>query len=345
MEQIKRKKYWIIALLVVLVLAKAAYSYYQERNKPSVTVQVVRVEQGTIHSYVKASGALYARDTTRVYAKSAGVVKEVAVKENDFVKEGQILLKLDDSLLAKQVQEHQQKLQEAVQKLEQMSSLVKDGSVSAQQFAAAQLERDTAQKTYDLAVGALQQATVSSPVNGMVIGKPIAAGQSILPGQENLLALVTIADLSELEVEAKVEEKEISKIFPGQEVSFSVNDLGQQTFAGTVNRVLAKAELRDEKVYYTVLITVDPIQEVLRPGMAATISFLAGTKENVLLVPKAALKENNGIFYVQMIVKGQPVNQAVKVGLISDRMAEITSGVEKGDEILVTESVKNRATP
>jgi len=200
-----------------------------------------------------------------------------------------------------------------------------------------------AKATYDDAVSNLEDTVIKAPISGMVIGKPIPAGQTVSPGISNPMVLLTIADLNRMQIEALVDESDIGKIKLGQIVSFTVDAYPDKTFAGKVATISNKANVQQNVVYYTVLIDVASPEGLLKPTMTARVSIHVGERNNVLIVPTLAIKDNKGQRFVQVLRTGATQPEAVKIvtGLSSEDRIEVVSGLQQGDTIVLPQSGTN----
>jgi RND family efflux transporter MFP subunit len=337
-KRIVRYKWWIIVLIIAAAGGKFGHDYYQEKNKPVVSGRVVAVERSDIAASVSATGTIAPVNSVDVSSKITGLIQEVKVNENDKVTAGQILMVLDDTHLKAQVNQAQARLANASANYTRMQRLAAMGAVSTQQLDAARMDYDVAKASYDDAVSQLSDTVIKAPVDGTVIGKPIPAGQTVSPGISTPMVLLTIADMSKMQIEAQIDETDIGKVDIGQKVTFTVDAYQGKTFTGIVSNISQKADIQQNVVYYPVIIDVDSPQGLLRPTMTARITVLVGERKNVLTLPLAAVKETKGQRYVQMMKGGQPYNVNVTTGLANEEQIEITGGINDGDHIFMTQS-------
>lgn len=333
-EKLQQKKYWIVALLLLIVLGKATYSYYQEKHKPVVNNRV-QVEWGPIQSFVRAEGRAFPVNTVKVSSPIAGKIKEVKVKENERVTAGQVLMILDDEVVQGQAVDAKNQLDQATVRVEKIEELVKDGEASAAKLEQAKADLAAAKAHNDATAAQVAATVIRAPISGMVVGKPLTPGFEILPGLPDPTVLVSIADLSHMQVTAQIDQSDFEKIDVGQEVTFTADANPGEAFRGKVISVSDDAEIQRSQVDYPITIDVDSTAGRLAPLTPVHVSVLVGSKDRTLILPRAAFNESQGIQYVQMIVNGQPVNQAVKVGMVGDDMAEVLSGVKAGDIVLL----------
>lgn len=337
---LKKNKVALIVLVLLGVAGYYGYGYYQAQNKPKPVGRQVKVERGDIVSLVSATGTISPVDNINVSAKITGLITEVKVLENQHVKANDILVLLDDSKYRAQVAQAGARLANSEANYERARKLNKVGANSHQQMDAANMEYAVAKATYDDAVSNLEDTVIRAPISGMVIGKPIPAGQTVSPGISTPMILLTIANLDKMQIESLVDESDIGKIQLNQKVSFTVDAYPDKTFAGKVAVISNKANVQQNVVYYTVLIDVDSPEGLLKPTMTARVSVHVGERNQVLTVPTLAIKDNKGQRVVQVLRPGQeqPETVKIKTGMTSEDRIEVISGLKEGDTIVLPQS-------
>ena len=338
LQKLWNYKIWLIIVIVLLAAGKFGVDFYQQRNKPAAAVRLTTVERGDIFAVVSATGTIAPVNSVNVSSKLTGLIKEVRINENDIVTAGQVLVILDDTRLSALVAQAQARLANASANFERMKRLNSIGATSNQQMDAARMEYNVAQASYDETASQLEDTVIRAPVAGTVIGKPIPAGQTVSPGISTPMVLLTVADMSKMQIEALIDESDIGKILVGQNVSFTVDAYPDKTFDGEVASISHKANIQQNVVYYPVIIDVDSPQGLLRPTMTARVSVHAGESKNTLIVPLQAVKQTKNQRYVQVLKNGQPQNTAVTTGLASDDKIEITKGLKEGDQIILPQT-------
>lgn len=331
---IMRYKKWLIILLIFAGAAQVGYSWYQNKNQPTTTVRTVVVERGDLTASVAATGTLTPVNSVSISSKITGLIRQVYVNENDFVYTGQVLVTLDDVHLRALVVQAQSRLANAAANLARLERLAATGAVALQQLDAARMDYYVAQAAHEDAVSQLDDTTIRAPIDGIVIGKPVPAGQTVAPGISTPMVLMTVADMSKMQIETQVDESDIGKVTTGQQVDFTVDAYPNRTFTGIVSNISHKANIQQNVVYYPVMIDVDEAAG-LKPTMTARVTIHVGEVKKALLVPLTAVKENKTGRYVQALRDGQPQNITVTTGLMGDEKVEITSGLKDGDQIIL----------
>lgn len=330
------KKAIMIGVVLILGVAGGTYLY---KGKPvqAAVGPTVTVERGDVISMVSATGTIKPVNMVDVSSKISGLVEDVKVRENDQVTAGQILLVLDDTHLQAMVDQARARLANASSNYERNQRLHDIGAVSAQQLDASRTDYSIAKATYEDAISQLNETVIRSPINGQVIGKPIPAGQAVAPGVSTPMVLLTVADMSQMQIETQVDESDIGRITPGQRVTFTVDAYPGKTFDGVVANVSQKANIQSNVVYYSVLVNVNSADHLLKPTMTARVSITIAESKNALVVPLTAIKSSNGQQYVIVVENGKTRNTPVTIGLVGDDKNEILSGVTEGDQILASQ--------
>ncbi|WP_425057733.1 Macrolide export protein MacA [Sporomusa carbonis] len=343
MQAIVRKllqhKKWLLLIMIAAIAVPVGYYIQSNKAKAAVSVQTAKVERGDMVSVVSATGTIKPVNMVDISSKITGLLKEVRVKENDQVKAGQVLVVLDDTQLQAQVSQARERLANAEANYQRNQRLSSIGAVSEQQLDSSRLDYKVAQASYDQVVSQLEDTVIKSPIDGVVIGKPIPAGQTVAQGISNPMVILSVADMSKLQIETQVDESDIGKVAVGQKATFTVDAFPGKTFNGTVAVISQKATVQSNVVYYTVVINVDSDNDGLKPTMTARVSIQTGESKNALTVPLAAIKNNKDQQYVVVMKNGgQMENVPVTTGLTSDDRIEITSGLSDGDVIVLSQA-------
>jgi len=338
-KKVWRYKNRVIIVLILVAAGWGGYTYYQNKtSKPIVTGTTVAVERGDIASTASATGTISAVNSVDVSSRITGLIKQVNVKENDQVKAGQVLIVLDDTSLRSQLNQVKSQLANAEVTYVRSQRLASIGGESIQQLDTDRMNYEVAQAAYDNSSSQLEYTVIAAPIDGQVIGKPIPAGQTVAPGISNPMVLLTVADLSKMQIQVQVDETDIGRVKLGQKVDFTVDAYPGKTFTGTVTLISEKAVVQQNVIYYTVYVDVDEQQGLLFPTMTARVTIKVGESKNTLMVPLSAVKEIKGQKYIQIMVDDKPQSVQVQLGLASDEKVEVLSGVKEGDKVWLSTS-------
>lgn len=332
----KKYRYWLLFCVILGLLTAGGVEYYTKSKTPAAAETTVgTVRRGDIKSTVSSTGTVKAVNSVTVSSRVTGLITEVKVKENDYVKAGQVLLVLDDTAIRAQVAQYEAALENNSSIYERSKKLAAIGGESPQQLETDRTNYLTAKAAYDNNISQLGFYKITSPVDGIVIGTPTPAGQTIVQGISEAQALLMIADMSQMQIKTLVDETDIGKIKAGQQVTFTVDAYQDKTFTGKVTSISRSATTSSNVVYYPVYAAVDSPEDLLFPTMTARVTIVTGERKNVLTVPLAAINEEDGRKYVQTMKNGQSQRSAVEIGLKNDDIAEIVIGLQEGDQIYI----------
>jgi len=310
----------IVGLLIFLAAAGGGTYYYFKYGKPVEKPQVVqaKVSRGDIIEVVNATGTLEPMRRVDVGSQVSGVVQEIFVDYNHIVKQGQVLAKIDPSLLQVQVaiqeanierqkmdiENQKVQLEDLKVKLQRSQALFDKQLVNQQQLDDASLavknreaQIGSAQKQMVQSEAQLSQAklnvsytTIISPIDGVVVERRVDRGQTVQASMNAPTFFSLATDLRTLRLSAGVDEADIGRVEVGQKVMFKVDAYGGQEFEGTVDTVRLNATNNNNVVTYPVWIKVPNPELKLRPAMTAQLRVIIQTASNVVRVPNQALR-------------------------------------------------------
>jgi len=337
--KILKPRKWIILGLFAVAAIIAGFSLTSSGKSATVQAQqMAKVERGNMASVVSATGTIQPVNMVEISSKITAQIKQVNVKENDRVKAGQILVELEDAGLQAQVIQAQERLNNAALNYERNQRLNAIGAVPDQQLDNARMDYNIAQANYNEILSKRNETVITSPIDGTVIGKPLPAGQTVSQGTSNPMVILTVADISKMQIDAQVDQTDIGKIVAGQKVTFTVDAYPDQKFSGTVSDVSQKATITQNVVYYTITIDVHDAQNYLKPSMTARVSIAVSESDNTLNVPLAAVKtDKSGKYVVIKNKNGQTENVPVTTGVIADDRVEVLSGLNEGDSVVIAQ--------
>lgn len=316
-----KKKTIIILLLLVAVAAAAVFYFRSGKKTSSINFLTAKAQYGYIAKTVTATGNIQPEDTVSVGAQVSGVVKEVFVDFNDEVKQGQLLAKVDASIIAAQAQQSRANLVNAQSNLEyqkntydRQNKLFSLGAISQADYQLALSQYNSAKASVDNATAQLSlvqknlsYTDIYSPINGVVLNRNVSAGQTIASSFNAPTLFVIAKDLTKMQVNAAVDEADIGGIRTGQNITFTVDAFPDDVFAGTVQQILLHPSVSANVVTYKTLINVDNKNMKLKPGMTASINIYLEEDTNALLIPSRALsfKPDTSLLKAYKIIRAQ----------------------------------------
>jgi RND family efflux transporter MFP subunit len=345
---------------VVLLLAVAAIIHFAPLPwlTPKVeTVTVQRVSPAQASTVLTATGYTYARKRAAVGAKIIGRIVSLHVEEGDRVGEGDLIAVLDSDSLQAVVNQARASLAEARARLKdarrekgRQEHLLKEGVASQAHYdqAATALEVAeavvrTAQARLNTVEAELAYTRISAPLKGVVIERNAEVGEMVAPGgftsQQSTGALVRIADLESLEVEADINESYIARLAIGQPATIQVDAVPGQMYEGHLRQIVPTADR--QKAVVEVKVAIDTLDERLVPDMSCTVTFLeekSGEEDveslPVVMIPAAAVQRDEGKTYVFRLAGERLERLAVSLGAEQGDLVVVASGLLGGETIV-----------
>ncbi|MDR2797073.1 MAG: efflux RND transporter periplasmic adaptor subunit [Treponema sp.] len=271
------------------------------------TYEFTTLAQGTLEKTVSSSGSLKPVATVEVLPRMSGKVERVYVDYNEVIRKGQVLAELNTDMLKLQREQQRASVIKARANYELQLLTYQNQQKLAEKHLIAEYELKTGKTTLDIHAAELaaaeasllvieteinQYAFITSPINGIVLERNINEGETVAESSSsNAAKIFTLAEnLEEMRIETGVGELEIASIYPGQEVRFTLEALPGRTFSGMVASKRLMPTVTDNVVAYTVIIQVDNRDRALLPGMTCAVEFIEERRDNILLVPNAALR-------------------------------------------------------
>ena len=359
----KNKKVWMgIGAVVVIVLVVWMCSGGKKEQKAEFST--AKVEKQNISTSITATGTIEPVTSVTVGTQVSGIVSKLYVDYNSIVKKGQIIAELDKTNLISELNRAKADLSSAQSTLNyetanynRYKTLFDKGLISANDYENARLSFDKAQQTVRSSRENVQKAqtnlgyaTITSPIDGVVLSKSVEEGQTVA-ASFNTPELFTIAqDLTDMRVIADIDEADIGGVKEGQRVSFTVDAYPDDKFEGQVTQVRQQATTESNVVTYEVVISAPNNDLKLKPGLTANVTIYTLEKNDVLAAPAKALRfmpteallsEGQSIEDVEAPTKVWTLEgnvfkaHAVQVGTTNGMLTEIVGGISEGTEVLV----------
>jgi len=384
MEAKKKKKLiiWgiIIAVLIILVVALMAL----KKGKPhGMMLNTERAKIDSIEVTVTATGEIQPVYKVDVGTQVSGKVEKLYVDFNSEVKKGDLLAELDRSTLSEQVQQAEAQLSNAQSNLtlaqrtyDRTKALFDNKAATQEALDAAEDELIRAKNQLVTAKSNCQKtkvdlgyAMIYSPISGVVLNKAVEEGQTVASSFSTPTLFTIANNLTEMQVEANVDEADIGQVKVGQPVTFTVDAFPEDVFTGTVKQVRLEPTVTSNVVTYTVIIDAPNPEEKLFPGMTASVSIIV-KKEVGVSVPMEALycsidkttmevMMKQGITFKELYASQEELTQSlrdvesktvwvkrqntveqvsVKPGLNDGAKTLITEGIHEGEEVVLSVS-------
>jgi HlyD family secretion protein len=313
---LKKPKRWQLVAAGVVVLAFVGWRFRGRNTEVKYTTAVV--DRGDVVETVGATGSLQAVVTVQVGSQVSGTIQELKADFNSVVTKGKVIARLDPSSFEARVAQARANVITAQANVEKARAAIEDTQQKyerAKTLAAQELlpatDLETAQSNYESATAGLQAARASvtqaqasleqaqvdlehtiitAPIDGVVIARNVDVGQTVAASFQAPVLFVIANDLSQMQVNASIDEADIGKVQPAQEVTFRVDAYPDRTFTGRVRQVRLQPTTVQNVVSYNTIITVKNDDLRLMPGMTASVSVIVRKRENVVRVASAALR-------------------------------------------------------
>ncbi|MBQ9480345.1 MAG: efflux RND transporter periplasmic adaptor subunit [Selenomonadaceae bacterium] len=366
-------KFKILLVILLLAAVGGGYYYYNQQQAAAEiqtydTAPVVRMD---LMQTVSATGTVQPRDSVEVSSKITARIKEVLVQENDEVRAGQTVAILDGKDFEAKRDQARFRLTNAEQKLTRIKRLYDIGAKSREELEDAEYEYDTAKSLLEETESDVAETVITSPMDGVVVGEPKTAGSMATQGSDNPTVIMRIADLSEKQIKAKVDETDIGSVRVDQSATFTVDAYPNEKFDAYVTKISqtdtanswdvdkssSSSTSSNAVIYYYVTLTAPDTKNLLLPAMTARLDIVVGEVKNALCVPIAALKTDNQGSYVEKITHDEKTKSDVaervyvSAGLYGDEYVEITvkkGSLLDGDEVSISyeaEAKKTQSNP
>ena len=360
---LKNKKLWM-GVGAVVIVALVIWMCSGGKKEETVEFETAKAERLDIHTTITATGTIEPVTSVTVGTQVSGIVSKLYVDYNSVVKKGQVIAELDKTNQMSELNRAKADLTSAESTLayetanfKRYQTLFDKGLVSANDYESAKLSYEKARQTaassrenVQKAQTNLGYATITSPIDGVVLSKSVEEGQTVA-ASFNTPELFNIAqDLTDMRVIADIDEADIGGVKEGQRVTFTVDAFPEDKFEGQVTQVRQEATTTSNVVTYEVVISAPNKDLKLKPGLTANVTIYTLEKNDVLAVPakalrftpnEALLKNGQQIEDLEVPMKVWTLEgntfkaHKVEIGTTNGMLTEIVSGISEGTDVLV----------
>ena len=347
----------------MLVVAVAIWLLSGSEKREEIAFETAKVAPANIQNSITATGTIEPVTSVTVGTQVSGIVNKLYVDYNSVVKKGQVIAELDKTNLISELKTAKANLTSAqstlnyqTENFKRYAALYKKGLVSADDYENAQLtykqakeQVASAQETVRKAQTNLGYATITSPIDGIVLSKSVEEGQTVAASFSTPELFTIAKDLTNMQVVADIDEADIGDVADGERVTFTVDAYPDDLFKGVVKQVRQEATTTNNVVTYEVVISAPNTDLKLKPGLTANVTIYTAERKGVLSVPSKALrftptKETVGN---KKIVDTEAKNKvwtlennntlkahAVNIGMTDGTHTQILSGISQGKEVI-----------
>lgn len=299
-----KKKFIYIGSAVVILTVGFFVLRSLKSAEQTYVFETAKIGKGTISNTVTATGKLEAITTVEVGTQVSGVINKIFVDFNSQVKKGQILAQIDETPLLAQLEQSKSTVDQAEAQVKYQKATYDRYQVLIGKKLIAQSDFDLAEYNYNNALSSLNNAKsmydknkinlsyarIYSPIEGVILDRAVDEGQTVA-ASFNTPTLFTIAnDLTQMRVEANVDEADIGHVRMNQRVEFTVDAYPEEKFAGLVTEIRMQPVVTSNVVTYTVIIQAPNPEKKLMPGMTASTTIFVNEKKDILVLPGKAIR-------------------------------------------------------
>ena len=363
----KLSKVWVV-VAIVAIIAVAVWAFSGGKKEQQISFDTAPVASANIQNSITATGTIEPVTSVTVGTQVSGIVSKLYVDYNSVVKKGQVIAELDKTNLLSQLATAKTQLATAQSQLnyqtanyKRYQTLFQKGLVAADDYDNAKLsyrqaveQVASAKEEVQRAQTNLGYATITSPIDGVVLSKSVEEGQTVAASFSTPELFTIAQDLTNMQVVADVDEADIGDVKEGERVSFTVDAYPNDTFEGTVKQVRQEATTTNNVVTYEVVISAPNADLKLKPGLTANVTIYTAERKGVLAVPSKALrftptKETVGKMKIVDVqgaknkvwtIEGNSiVAHKVNIGMADGTNTQIIGGVQAGIKVVTGLSV------
>ncbi len=357
------KKKTLVIVAVAAIAALAVWLLSGGKKEEKITFDTAAVAPANIMNSITATGTIEPVTSVTVGTQVSGIVSKLFVDYNSVVKKGQVIAELDKTNLMSQLNTAKTQLATAQSQLnyqtanyKRYKTLFEKGLVAADDFDNAKLSYTQAKEQVASAKEEVQRAqtnlgyaTITSPIDGVVLSKSVEEGQTVAASFSTPELFTIAQDLTNMQVVADVDEADIGDVKEGERVTFTVDAYPDDTFEGEVKQVRQEATTTNNVVTYEVVISAPNADLKLKPGLTANVTIYTAERKGVLSVPSKALrftpqKETVGKMKIVDVANAKNkvwtiegnsiVAHKVNIGMTDGTNTQIVGGIAEGTKVI-----------
>lgn len=357
------KKKTLVIVAVAAITALAVWLLSGGKKEEKITFDTAAVAPANIMNSITATGTIEPVTSVTVGTQVSGIVSKLFVDYNSVVKKGQVIAELDKTNLMSQLNTAKTQLATAQSQLnyqtanyKRYKTLFEKGLVAADDFDNAKLSYTQAKEQVASAKEEVQRAqtnlgyaTITSPIDGVVLSKSVEEGQTVAASFSTPELFTIAQDLTNMQVVADVDEADIGDVKEGERVTFTVDAYPDDTFKGEVKQVRQEATTTNNVVTYEVVISAPNADLKLKPGLTANVTIYTAERKGVLSVPSKALrftpqKETVGKMKIVDVANAKNkvwtiegnsiVAHKVNIGMTDGTNTQIVGGIAEGTKVV-----------
>ncbi|MEJ2453048.1 MAG: efflux RND transporter periplasmic adaptor subunit [Candidatus Thiodiazotropha sp.] len=334
MNVLSYRRFLTIGLVAGTLMIPSFAVVEAAEKQPGLPVETARVTADTLVNSVEAVGTLRANESVTIRPEIDGRITLINFTEGGRVKQGQLLVALDDSIYAAELKQAEARLALGRSNFNRATTLKKQGYGSDQERDQTASELQVNQAEVALAKARLEKTRIMAPFDGVVGLRSVSLGDYLTTGQD----IVTLFDLSQLRVDFRLPEATLAEVAVGQRIEVRLDAFAGKTFTGEVYAVDPQIDLNGRSLLVSARIPNDSGE--LLAGQFARVTLILSRKEQALFVPEAALVPQGRQQFVYQVVDGKVVWKQVRIGKRVGARVEILDGLQAGDQVVTAGHLK-----
>ncbi|HIX27652.1 MAG TPA: efflux RND transporter periplasmic adaptor subunit [Candidatus Barnesiella excrementigallinarum] len=359
----KRKKIIILSVAILAVIAILWLLFGRSSKSASYIIETATATRGDVSETVTATGTIEPVTQVEVGTQVSGIIDKLYADYNSVVTKGQLIAEMDKVTLQSELTSQQATYDGAKAEYEYQEKnylrnkalhekqLISDTEFeeSTYNYAKAKSAYESSEANLAKAKRNLAYATITSPIDGVVISRAVEEGQTVAAGFETPTLFTIAADLTQMQVIADVDEADIGGVKEGQRVAFTVDAYPNDTFEGTVTQVRLEATEESNVVTYEVVISAHNPDLKLKPGLTANITIYIAERRNVVNIPVKALRfmpdppDGKAPAHEEMPQQKAPENDSLKIVWVQENNTwnprQVKVGMDNGVNIEICEGL------
>lgn len=369
----RTKRRLVVLAIFAAVIIGIVWFMSGEGKKLPIKISYTKVEQKDICSGVTATGTIEPVTKVEVGTQVSGIISKVYVDYNSIVKKGDVIAELDRTNLISELSSSENNMKSAQveyeyqkKNLERTTQLYEKGLVSADDFDTANLSYQKAKNSYETAKFGVEKArtnlgyaTITSPIDGVVLSKAIEEGQTVASSYNTPTLFTIAADLTDMRLIADIDEADIGSVQVGQRCVYTVDAFPNDQFEGFVTQVRQEPTTTSNVVTYEVVISAANPELKLKPGLTANVTIYTLEENGVIAVSNKALRftpnatllgeeykirDCNGEQKLWTLENNTFVAHNVGTGTTNGSLTEVVSGITAGTEVVSEVSITTKST-
>ncbi len=322
----------LLGLTITILLMNRSRMKAAARNEEVrfLPVTLVQAERMPLDEHLSLTGTIAGFNDVPVIAETQGKVTRIFASVGDEVRAGQPLVQVDDELKHANYQAATVNFEKAKRDYERYQSLIKDSTISDAQLEASRLTFKSAEAQYIIARRQYEDATVKSPIAGVVTARPVDIGMMV----QNNSMVAEVVDISRLKVNLRVAEEDVFKMKVSDSVAVATDVYPGVTFRGKISTISDKAD--DGHTYAVEAELPNSARHPLKAGMFGRVSFVAIGPTESLSVPRRALVGSIRTPQVFVVENNIAHLRSIVVGGEYDSRLQILSGLNAGEQVVAS---------